>query len=68
VLVIVFGFVVYKTLGMPNFDEKLLALMGLSSGTYLGSSSRVQVTPRPFRDPCARERAGPPTRPARAPR
>lgn len=36
VLVVIFGFVVYDTLGMPNFDEKLLALMGISSGTYLG--------------------------------
>ena len=36
VLVVIFGFVVYSTLGMPNFDEKLLALMGISSGTYLG--------------------------------
>ena len=36
VLVIVFAFVVYDTLAMPSFDEKLLALMGISSGTYLG--------------------------------
>jgi ABC-type Mn2+/Zn2+ transport system permease subunit len=36
VLVVIFGFVVYETLGMPTFDEKLLALMGISSGTYLG--------------------------------
>ena len=36
VLVLIFGFVVYRTLGMPTFPTELLALMGLSSGTYLG--------------------------------
>ena len=37
---IVLGFVfcveVYKTLRMPEFDTTLLALMGISAGTYLG--------------------------------
>lgn len=36
VLVLIFTFVVYHSLAMPDFDEKLLALMGISSGTYLG--------------------------------
>lgn len=37
-LVIGFIFVidVYNTLSMPQFDNTLLALMGISSGTYLG--------------------------------
>lgn len=37
---IVLGFIfcveVYKTLRMPEFDTTLLALMGISAGTYLG--------------------------------
>ncbi len=35
-LVLIFGFIVYRTLGMPPFPTELLALMGISSGTYLG--------------------------------
>jgi hypothetical protein len=36
VLVIVFIVAVYRTLAMPTFDATLLALLGISSGTYLG--------------------------------
>jgi hypothetical protein len=36
VLVIVFVSSVYDRLAMPEFSEKLLGLMGISSGTYLG--------------------------------
>jgi hypothetical protein len=36
VLAVIFVYTVYESLAMPDFDEKLLALMGLSSGTYLG--------------------------------
>ncbi|MBN8477568.1 MAG: hypothetical protein J0L91_01240 [Burkholderiales bacterium] len=36
VLVLVFAFEVYDGLSMPEFPWELLALMGISSGTYLG--------------------------------
>jgi hypothetical protein len=36
VLGVIFVETVYTNLTMPAFDEKLLALMGLSAGTYLG--------------------------------
>lgn len=40
VLTIILGWIfcvgVYRALGMPEFDGTLLALMGISSGTYLG--------------------------------
>jgi hypothetical protein len=36
VLTVIFAYTVYDTLGMPDFDAKLLGLMGISSGTYLG--------------------------------
>jgi hypothetical protein len=36
VLGIIFVVQVYKVLAMPNFDGTLLALMGISAGTYLG--------------------------------
>ena len=36
VLAMIFGFVVYNSLAMPDFPTELLALMGISSGTYLG--------------------------------
>ncbi len=36
VLAVIFAYTVYESLAMPEFDPKLLALMGLSSGTYLG--------------------------------
>jgi len=36
VLGIVFVYTVYDSLGMPDFDAKLLGLMGVSAGTYLG--------------------------------
>lgn len=36
VLMLIFGFAVYETLGMPTFPAELLALMGISAGTYLG--------------------------------
>jgi hypothetical protein len=36
VLGVVFVHAVYTDLAMPEFDQSLLALMGISSGTYLG--------------------------------
>ena len=36
VLAIIFGSEVYRTLSMPEFDTTLLALMGISGGTYVG--------------------------------
>jgi hypothetical protein len=36
VLAVIFCVTVYESLAMPDFDAKLLGLMGLSSGTYLG--------------------------------
>jgi hypothetical protein len=36
VLIIVFFSQVYRMLTMPDFDTALLALMGISSGTYIG--------------------------------
>lgn len=36
VLSLVFGYTVFENLAMPDFDAKLLALMGISAGTYLG--------------------------------
>ena len=36
VLGIVFGMQVYKVLAMPQFNEMLLGLMGISAGTFLG--------------------------------
>lgn len=36
VLAVVFVVSVAVSLEMPTFDAKLLALMGISSGTYLG--------------------------------
>jgi len=36
VLGIIFIFSVYRQLAMPEFNDTLLALMGISSGTYLG--------------------------------
>jgi hypothetical protein len=36
VLALVFVVSVYRLLGMPQFNDTLLALMGISSGTYLG--------------------------------
>jgi hypothetical protein len=36
VLGIIFAYQVYEVLAMPTFDASLLALLGISSGTYLG--------------------------------
>jgi hypothetical protein len=36
VLSVIFVYTVYDSLAMPDFDAKLLGLMGISSGTYLG--------------------------------
>ena len=36
VLGFIFGIGVYRTLAMPQFNTTLLALMGISAGTYLG--------------------------------
>jgi len=36
VLIIVFVSSVYRVLSMPEFDNTLLALMGISNGTYIG--------------------------------
>jgi hypothetical protein len=36
ILGVIFIFGVFQQLAMPKFDATLLALMGISSGTYLG--------------------------------
>ena len=36
VLLCIFVTSVFKTLTMPDFDSTLLALMGISGGTYVG--------------------------------
>ena len=36
VLGFIFAISVYNTLGMPEFSGTLLALMGISNGTYIG--------------------------------
>jgi hypothetical protein len=36
VLIVIFSAAVYSVLAMPDFDATLLALMGISSGTYIG--------------------------------
>jgi hypothetical protein len=36
ILSVIFVYTVYESLAMPEFDAKLLGLMGISSGTYLG--------------------------------
>jgi len=47
VLGIIFGHEVYKVLAMPTFDSSLLALMGISSGTYLGMKIPEPTVPKP---------------------
>src|ERR1035437_1893005 len=44
VLVIMFLVSVWNDLGMPDINATLLGLMGISSGTYVGFSSRRQRT------------------------
>ena len=46
VLGIIFGHEVYKVLAMPSFDPSLLALMGISSGTYLGMKIPEPMVPK----------------------
>jgi hypothetical protein len=36
VFILIFVFSVYNVLAMPDFDTTLLALMGISGGTYVG--------------------------------
>jgi hypothetical protein len=45
ILGIIFIVDVYKDLAMPQFDNKLLMLMGISAGTYLGLKIPEQNTP-----------------------
>ncbi len=47
VLGIIFACHVYRDLAMPQFDETLLGLMGISSGTYLG----LKIPEKPSPDP-----------------
>jgi hypothetical protein len=57
VLGIIFGSQVYRDLAMPQFSETLLALMGISAGTYLGlkipENQSVDPTPPTPVDPPA---------------
>jgi hypothetical protein len=46
VLGIIFIVQVYKVLAMPTFDGSLLALLGISAGTYLGLKIPEPTTPR----------------------
>lgn len=45
VLGIIFVFTVWRDLAMPSFSETLLALMGISSGTYLGLKIPESTSP-----------------------
>jgi hypothetical protein len=45
VLGIIFVIQVYKVLAMPTFDGSLLALLGISAGTYLGLKIPEPTTP-----------------------
>lgn len=47
VLGIVFVWAVYKNLAMPQWDDSLLALLGISSGTYLGLKLPEQPASKP---------------------
>ncbi len=47
VLGIIFGCTVYRTLAMPDFDNSLLALMGISAGTYLAAKTTEPKVPTP---------------------
>jgi hypothetical protein len=56
VLGIIFGSQVYRDLAMPQFSETLLALMGISAGTYLG----LKIPESPSADPTAPALVDPP--------
>ena len=45
VLGIIFCIAVYKVLAMPDFNGSLLALLGISAGTYLGLKIPEATTP-----------------------
>jgi hypothetical protein len=47
VLAIVFTVEVYSRLSMPEFNPSLLALLGITSGTYLGFKGATQIADRP---------------------
>jgi hypothetical protein len=46
VLGIIFIIQVYKVLAMPTFNDSLLALLGISAGTYLGLKIPEPTTPK----------------------
>jgi hypothetical protein len=46
VLGLIFILQVYANLAMPTFSESLLALLGISAGTYLGLKIPEQTTPK----------------------
>jgi hypothetical protein len=46
VLGIIFAFQVYKVLAMPDFNSSLLALLGISAGTYIGLKIPESTTPK----------------------
>jgi hypothetical protein len=43
---LIFILQVYANLAMPTFSESLLALLGISAGTYLGLKIPEQTTPK----------------------
>jgi hypothetical protein len=47
VLGIIFVAQVYRELAMPQFNEMLLGLMGISAGTYLGLKGPEATVPKP---------------------
>jgi len=69
VLGIIFGSQVYRDLAMPQFSQTLLALMGISAGTYLGlkipENQSADPTPPVLADPAppAPVNPAPPTPP-----
>jgi hypothetical protein len=46
VLGVIFILQVYKVLAMPTFDGSLLALLGISAGTFLGLKVPEPTTPK----------------------
>ena len=47
ILVVIFAVKTIAGLVMPDFDASLLALMGISNGTYVGFKLREQTPPQP---------------------
>src|SRR6185369_4468501 len=69
VLGVIFGWTVWKRLAMPEFSDTLLALMGISAGTYLGFKFPERQTAPGPQQPASTSQptAKPPQLPAQQP-